>query len=285
MENYGETFKRIRIGKGMTQKEVCLGIISQGNYSKFESGENPDIRVSILQALLLRLNLPMDEFFYIHNGYKSHEKIAIQRTLYESLYNDPHMLEIQLQRAKDYLQRDPNDQDIQLTAQMIEGLIVLAKTSDFEQTRKLVEPIWEKLSKRNELLVADIYMLNNILFVFPLETAMDILQFLLRQIERYDNYRFVKRMHYSLVLNASLLQIRAQQYADAMDLLESILPDLQLNRLYVQLAIGYIRKGICLNNLSKDGSKWIKKGKRILLAVELHEMWNKIEEEIKKYAN
>ena len=262
-----------------------MGIISQGNYSKFESGENPDIKVTILQALLLRLNLPMDEFFYIHNGYKNHEKMAIQRALYESLYNDPEMLEGHLQRAKHYLQHEPNDQDMQIFAQMIKGLIVLAKTGDFEQTCKLVEPIWEKLSKRNELLVSDIYILNNILFVFPLETAMDIMQFLLRQIERYDNYRFVKRMHYSLVLNASLLQIRAQHYADAIELLDTILPDLQQKRLYVQLAIFSVRKGICLHNLSNDGTVWIEKGKRILLAMEQHEIWDKIEQEIKKYAN
>lgn len=283
MENYGATIKQIRIGKGMTQKEVCMGIISQGNYSKFESGENPDIKVTILQALLLRLNLPMDEFLYIHNGYKYHEKIAIQRTLYESLYNDPDMLEIQLQRAKHYLQHEPNDQDMQIFAQMVKGLIVLAKTGDFEQTRKLVEPIWEKLSKRNELLVSDIYILNNILFVFPLETAMDIMQFLFRQIERYDNYRLIKRMHYTLVLNASLLQIRAQQFSEAIALLDTVLPNLQQKKLYTQLAVGYIRKGICLNNVSKDGTELIEKGKNILLAMEMHKMWQALEEEIIKY--
>lgn len=285
MENYGATIKQIRIGKGMTQKEVCMGIISQGNYSKFESGENPDIKVTILQALLLRLNLPMDEFFYIHNGYKNHEKMAIQRALYESLYNDPEILEDHLQRAKHYLQHEPNDQDMQIFAQMIKGLIVLAKTGDFEQTCKLVEPIWEKLSKRNELLVSDIYILNNILFVFPLETAMDILQFLLRQIERYGDYRQVKRIYYSLVLNASLLQIRAQQFSEGTALLDTVLPNLQQQRLYAHLAVGYIRKGICLHNLSKDGTAWIEKGKHILLAVELNKMWNTLEEEIKKYTN
>ena len=166
---------------------------------------------------------------------------------------------------------------------MVKGLIVLAKTGDFEQTRKLVEPIWEKLSKRNELLVSDIYILNNILFVFPLETALDIMQFLFRQIERYDNYRLVKRMHYNLVLNASLLQIRAQQFSEAIALLDTVLPNLQQKKLYTQLAVGYIRKGICLNNISKDGTELIEKGKEILLAVEMHKMWQALEEEIIKY--
>ena len=283
MENYGATIKQIRIGKGMTQKEVCAGIISQGNYSKFESGENPDIKVTILQELLLRLNLPMDEFFFIHNGYKNHEKIAIQRELYESLYNEPELLEGLLQRAKNYLQHQPNDQDIQMLIEMVQGLIVLAETGDFEQTRKLVEPIWTKLSKRNELLVSDIYMLNNILFVFPLETAMDIMQFLFRQIERYGKYRLVNRIQYNVILNASLLQIRAHQYKEAYALLNRVQVSLQQDKLYPQLAVCYIRKGICLQNISNDGEEWIEKGKRILSAVDQQKLWEIIEVEIKKY--
>lgn len=177
------------------------------------------------------------------------------------------------------------NQDIIIFAEMVRGLMALAQTDDFEQTRKIVEPLWEKLSKRDELFVADIYMLSNILFVFPIETALDIMQFLFRQIERYGNYRNVHRIQYNVILNASLLQIREQHFIEANELLDTILPNLQKENLYAQLAVCYIRKGICFNNLMLDGKQWIEKGKDILLAVNQQKLWEVLEAEIKKYTN
>lgn len=65
---YGETIKKIRIGKGYSKKEVYTGVISNTFSYYFEKGDNT-ITVEKLETILKNLNLTFDEFILIHNNY------------------------------------------------------------------------------------------------------------------------------------------------------------------------------------------------------------------------
>jgi len=52
---------------------------------------------------------------------------------------------------------------------------------------------------------------------------------------------------------------------------------------YLQLAVTYVRKGICLNNLDQHGEDWIIKGKNILIAIEEKNLLFTVEEEVLRY--
>ena len=62
MNNYGKTLKKIRVGKGFSQKYVSNNICTQGNFSKFELGENKDIKHSTLSEFLVRIETSYEEF-------------------------------------------------------------------------------------------------------------------------------------------------------------------------------------------------------------------------------
>jgi len=100
LKTYGEVIRNIRTNKGLTQKEVYLNIISKSYAIEFEKG-NHDLSLGLLEQILDRLMMEIDEFFYIYRGYKpsNHEEfinkyskaannndIEALITLYQELY-------------------------------------------------------------------------------------------------------------------------------------------------------------------------------------------------------
>lgn len=70
---HGEVVRKIRLSKGLTQKEVYLGIVSKSYAIEFEKG-NHSISATLLLDILERLSLDMDEFIYISQDYRLNEQ-------------------------------------------------------------------------------------------------------------------------------------------------------------------------------------------------------------------
>jgi len=54
---------------------------------------------------------------------------------------------------------------------------------------------------------------------------------------------------------------------------------------YLELGIAIVRKGICLSNIGRDGSFYIKKGLSIIHVSEDKSIFNLLHEEINKYCS
>ncbi|WP_125605754.1 helix-turn-helix domain-containing protein [Lapidilactobacillus bayanensis] len=82
MSNYGSTFRRIRLGKGLSLENVSKGIMSKQGLSNFETGKT-DIRISLLIDLLNRLQISIEEFVHDCEFQDSHQQsIEKLRLLY-----------------------------------------------------------------------------------------------------------------------------------------------------------------------------------------------------------
>ncbi|MCW6681135.1 hypothetical protein NHG33_08010 [Aerococcaceae bacterium NML130460] len=68
----GEWIKQLREEKGLSIKDVCGNRISRSAYSRFVAGET-DMYASNFFYLLKRLNVTLEEFMYIKNGYSESE--------------------------------------------------------------------------------------------------------------------------------------------------------------------------------------------------------------------
>lgn len=64
MKGYGLVIKKIRTGKGYTQKYVSKDHFSQGGFSKFENNIT-DISMGNMEFILNQLDVTFEEFFYI----------------------------------------------------------------------------------------------------------------------------------------------------------------------------------------------------------------------------
>jgi len=69
MKKYGPIFKNIRRNKGISQKEVYIGIVSRSFYQKFEKGEYTT-SIENFEQFLNRINLSYEEFTFIANDFQ-----------------------------------------------------------------------------------------------------------------------------------------------------------------------------------------------------------------------
>ena len=185
----GETVNLIRHNKGYSQIYVSKDVITQGAYSKFEKF-NTDIRLSAFENIISKLELSYDEFKYIQNGYEYSYRDKMLNKLFSLTYNDNEVLESLLEEAREYLKLHEDNLIVNLS-KICESLLLLKETHNIEKSRVPLYEVWDCLSKRSLLYIMDIYFINSMLFLFPLETALEIKNFAFRSIERYKNFQKV----------------------------------------------------------------------------------------------
>ncbi|WP_419957995.1 helix-turn-helix domain-containing protein [Psychrobacillus psychrotolerans] len=277
----GNTINIIRQNKGYTQGYVSEGSMTQGAYSKFEN-LNAGIRINTFKEILDKLEVTFEEFEFIHNGYEYNVRDQLINRLFDLSYNNKQIMEGLLVEVKDYL-KEHDDILLDNLSKIYESLILLSQTGKIEQARIPLKLVWEALSKRNHFYIIDIYFINSILFLFPLETALEIKKFTFRSIDRYRGFKNIERIKINISINIMLLLIKEQRFNEALNETTQIINLCKKHRDYLRLAICYVRKGICLNSTDMSGEVWIMKGKNMLMALEEYKMIEIMEDEIRSY--
>jgi len=277
----GETVNLIRVNKGYSQKYVSGDALTQGAFSKFEKF-NTDIRLAAFEQIIINLVISYDEFHYIQNGYKYDQRDQMINRLLGLTYNDIQALQSLMKETKDYLKK--HDDIIILDVKSIcESLILLRETNNIEIARTPLLSVWNRLSKRNLLYIVDIYFVNLILFLFPLETALEIKKFAFRSIDLYRNFQDVERLKINILVNISLLLIKENCFEDALAETEQAISLCKKFSDYLRLPICYIRKGICINKMKGNGDEWIEKGRDILTAIDELALLKILDDEIARH--
>jgi len=275
----GSQIKNIRTAKGITQLEVAqFANITQSTYSKFEK-DLIEVRGSFLIKILDALDIPLQEFNFIQNNYKLPKKEIILNNFFNAPYNNQQLLSNISKECATLLNYCDSAliQDIQILCKSLSN--ILAK-DNFEEARKYSKVIWERLSKNNDLYLYDLYLLNAILFIFPLNEMREIHKYLMRGFKRYEDFPNIKRISVNTSLNVAVILIMEHLYEEALIEIESILPLCKEQKVFIPLAIGYIRKGICLNQLSKNGDNLINKGLTILKVLEEFDTYENMKKEL-----
>ncbi|MGN7476294.1 XRE family transcriptional regulator [Solibacillus silvestris] len=283
MKHYGKIIKEIRVGKGYSQQYVCENICTQGNYSKFEIEESREIKFSILNDFLGRLDISFEEFNYISNNYEMQDRQKILHQFYNQTYNSESALYKLKNDCSAYLLKNPEDNLLLNIRTVLEGMIVLAKSSNFVQATEILSSIWKDLSRRNTLYLSDIYLLNAILFIFPRHTAIEIKEFAFRHIEKYKGFQNINKLKVNFLINLSLIHIKEKDFADALILLNDAIKKCKKEQLFINLSICYVRKGICLNYLKNADEGFCEKGLTILRLLEQTELINLLEKEVNSH--
>lgn len=281
MKEIGHTISIIRQNKGYSQGYVSDGSLTQGAYSKFEN-LSTGIRINTFRDLLAKLEISLEEFEFIHNGYEYNVRDQLINRLFDMSYNNKQNLDQLLAELTEYL-KVHDDILLENISKICKSLILLSETGKIQQARIPLQVVWESLSKRNHFYIIDIYFINSILFLFPLETALEIKDFAFRSIDRYRDFKNIERIKINISVNIMLLLMKEKKFTEALNETTQIIKLSKKHRDYLRLAICYVRRGICLNTIDMSGEVWISKGKNMLLALEEYKMIEIMEEEIKSY--
>ena len=142
----------------------------------------------------------------------------------------------------------------------------------------------DEFKTKENLYIKDIYLINSIFFLFPIETAHLTMRYIETALKKYGDYQSINRMEVNLRLNYSLMLIKNRAENEALNQLLRALPITKEYKLSIQMAILYIRIGICYNNLNISiDSCFIKKGLSILEVLDEFEVLNLMKSEIQNY--
>jgi transcriptional regulator with XRE-family HTH domain len=282
-KDFGDVLKEIRIDRGYSQRYVAEGIIGQSAYSKIERNEiEPTFRKWL--AILEKLNVSVDEFRYILNkdSLTTKEKLINEfLSLNANHLDDLKLLKDEiiayLKEEEDYLLRN--------LYYVCESLIILNTTQNVEEAQLFAKKIWERMDKFDKWYLLDIRLINYILFIFPIDVAMNIGERVIQQLAPYQNLKEAEVLLINVDINLSVLLIEDKKYPESLSYLEKVIPLCKKYQKYNQLAIAYSRKGIILQKTGKmdEGSEYIKKAYAILNAIEDTKLISELENELSHY--
>ncbi|MCT6925941.1 hypothetical protein [Metasolibacillus sp.] len=281
---YGETLKIIRKNKGYSQQYLAKDILSQSSFSKFEHNQS-DINFVAFHQLLERLNMTYNEFFFIHENFQRPPKAQLVKDFFSLPYNSKSELQKMLTSINDFLQHDEDFlvEDLRIVCL---ALLSLGKEHGMEEARKLVTPIWKRMSTLHNWYAIDFLLLNSILYVFPVDTALEISKNMIQRLKKYKQFEEVRLLKSSIQINISLLLIKNEQYAKALETLNQVLSQQLKSLPYALVAVCLYRKEICLQKLNPTTDKpYLTKALELAKIYEDDSLLNAITLEFEKYTN
>lgn len=282
-KEFGDVFKEIRIDRGYSQKYVAEGIMGQSAYSKIERNEiEPTFRKWL--AILEKLNISVDEFRYILNQESLTTKEKLINEFFSLKYNHHDDLQLLKDEILAYL-KEEEDYLLRNLYYACESLITLNTTQNIEEAQLFAKKIWERLEKFDRWYLLDIRLINYILFIFPIDVAVNIGERVIQQLEPYHNLKEAEVLLINVDINLAILLIDDKKYPEALAYLEKVIPLCKQYQKYNQLAIAYSRKGLILQKTGKidEGSEYIKKAYAILNAIEDTKLISELEKELSYY--
>lgn len=277
-----ETIKKIRKDKNLSQQQVSKGYLSQSNYSKFENGMI-EITATAFIGILNNLNIELEELLYIQNNYDYFERDKIYREFFRTPTKNKEELEELILKCERFLANYP-DGHIAFINKLCMILLNSLEKNDSCLKDDIVHFSLEYFLKLDSLYIKDLYLINSVFFLFPIETAHLTMKYIETALNKYGDFQSINRIEVNLRLNYSLMLIKNCEDNEAINQLLKTIPLVKKYKLSIQMAILYIRLGICYNNLNiKAESPFIKKGLLILEALEENEVINYMKYEIQSY--
>ena len=279
--DFGNVYKEIRESKGLTQEEVCGGVLSRTSLSKIESGKTTP-KYENMEFLLRQINMSFEEFEYICHLYYPSERTEIMQTYLNmrSIIGTSDLINL-FQKCQDYL-KTHHDLPIEEIRDMLEVVIYIRQHGTGElsdHAEQVVKKLWRKIEKQNIWYESDLKILNTILFSFPIEHLHLITEKILQRLEIYKNYQHLYGLRMTILLNLSTLYLYNQDKNMCQQICYTLLEDAKKKKRYDNLAIAYVRIGICTNN-----ELLIQKGFSLLELTNETSMLSHLQKEVETYS-
>lgn len=155
----GLTFRKLRLQKNISQKEVYSGIVSRSFFQKFEKGLH-SISVEKFQELLNRINVSYDEFMYENHG-KLFTTDDFLVTIFNAYWNqDSHSLT----KLHNKLRFSSNQTEVFLSRVALLFKLILSKESDGDLS---FDFIFNYLDRISTWTFFETKLFNNIMPIVP----------------------------------------------------------------------------------------------------------------------
>lgn len=243
--HFGQTLKTIRMNKGYTQEDIADGKMSRSNYTKVENDEiNPNI-VKFF-AILDHMDMSVDEFSFILNGYNLNEKEHILY-LFKNMTQSPSLPYLQnLIKASNDLLQKRSDHMVQDILNVTLGYWALLNDHDLKKAQMYAGKVWDRLKTLDKMYLAEYQLLNRTLYLFEIETAISLTNKALDDLQEYKSFQEADDLRLSYLSNIVCILIDNGQYKRAMVYVDHLITESKKEYQIIVLGAALVRKGMCL---------------------------------------
>ncbi|HHQ0529983.1 TPA: Rgg family transcriptional regulator [Listeria monocytogenes] len=268
MVGYGKTVRDIRTSKGIHQKDLYDNIISKSFAIEFEKGKH-DITLTLFEKILKRMNMDLDEFFYIHRELSvSAEKSYLCMNQERGNIYDLASLELLYNELSKH-----NGELVEVWKAFVRSRIKLVEHlfKYHEFTVDVITPK-DKCTIQKYLFSIDTWTLEelkicaNSIYFFEEDLQIQFLNQVIKAIHSYKNYDRARRVLCTLLINTIEMFISRGQLSSASKLI-ILLDSLCLyNESAFYRNISHFLKGLVKmqNNHIQEGYNQAKKAIQIM---------------------
>lgn len=224
--NFGSTLKKIRIEKGIKQKDICEGIITLSYYSRIERNiSEPSIYVFV--RILNKLSISFDEFMFIHNNYQ--EPVNQQMWTYISdLYHSGNAY--LLNQVKEEINMKASDKEQQILLDIIDMFLFrLGETTNEVPDSQLIV---KRLMEIENWTSYEVKLFTTVMDALPIDTLIIIVNHLLKKRTIYMTSKGYNSPYNKILINVTLLCLNANYINEAKIYLCEIKKNLEVRDFY-----------------------------------------------------
>lgn len=244
----GSTLKKIRENKNYTQKEISDETMARSTYTKFE---NDDIAPSLSKylAILDHMDMSHEEFIYLLNDFELGQKETILYLFKQLEKNPTRELVHEIIEKGEKLVQERYDQ---LTLDILDacrGYMVLLEEQNVTKAKDYAQNVWKRMGKLDKWYLAELHVINSILYLFDSETASLLTDRALITLAQYPHLEEVPTLKISFLLNLTNLLLIDQKYDQALFYIKQMEEESSRTEAHIMWAVALVRKEVCMKRI------------------------------------
>ncbi|MFL2100973.1 helix-turn-helix domain-containing protein [Desemzia sp. FAM 23989] len=259
----GATLKKIRENKGYTQKEISDDTMARSTYTKFERNDITQT-LSKYMAILDHMDMSHEEFIYILNEYELGQKETILY-LFRKIEKNPNsaLIDEIIEKGEELVQ-ERYDQLILDILNACRGYKIILEEQDLTKAKVYAQKVWDRLETLDNWYLAEMRILNSILYLFDSETAASLTNRALANLDCYPHLEEAASLKISFLLHVTNLLMVDKNYEQALFYVKQMEGTAQSTEHPIMWATALIRKEVCMTKLGDTTElRLIEKAKRV----------------------
>lgn len=249
----GDALKKIRVNKGLTQKEVAFEVTSRSYLSLLENNKYIPT-FTLFDQLINRLSITYEEFIYILNDNTppNSRSIFIELSLLANKHDLDGLKDLE-NRSFSLYQKEHHLYilHISLLSKSLR-LYYENKNSPSDEISKILIPIKDYLLSCNSWHLYEMKLFNNSMFGFPIEDALLFSNLALKKIKHYSTFNEFQNSKQHMLLNLSTLLIAYNNYELAYDYATQALNEANTHLLLYERILSKLNMYMCQYLLNTD---------------------------------
>lgn len=244
----GATLKKIRENKGYTQKEISDDTMARSTYTKFERNDiTPTL--SKYMAILDHMDMSHEEFIYILNEYELGEKENLLYLFKQVEKNPSSELIDEIIEKGEKLVENRYDQLTLDILNACRGYKIILEDQDLAKAKVYAQKVWDRLEALDNWYLAEMHILNSILYLFDSETAVSLTNRALSNLEGYTHLEEAASLKINFLLHLTNLLMLDKHYEQALFYAKQMEAASANTEHPIMWATALIRKEVCMRKL------------------------------------